>query len=97
MDHSYLNYYTIISILIMVNLVAIVMIIDHNSTSFLLQDNESCVSTAYSLIMVSFVVVMIFDHRVASNIFQYCTHVQCTTNQDGGHSVKIKCLSENYY
>ena len=32
MDHSYLNYYTIVSILIMVNLVAIVMIIDHNST-----------------------------------------------------------------
>ena len=76
MDHSYLNYYTIIIISIMVNLVAVVMIIDHNSTSFLLQDNKSCVSSAYFLIMVSFVVLMIFDHRVASNIFGPSVAVQ---------------------
>jgi hypothetical protein len=87
MDHSYLNYYTIISILIMVNLVAVVMIIDHNSTSCLLQDDKSCVSTAYSLIMVSFVVVMVVDHRVASNICQDCTHVQYNT--------RWQTLSEN--
>jgi hypothetical protein len=64
----------------MVNLVAALMIIDHKSNSFLLQDDKSCVSTAYSLIMVSFVVVMVVDHRVGSSICQDCTHVQYTTN-----------------
>ena len=54
----------------MINLVAILMIIAYKSTGVLLQVDDHCVSTAYSLIMVSFIVVTVIAHSIASNIFK---------------------------